>query len=202
MAIPCELYRIENLDKLYSGNLVAIRGRVIGLYYDSIDRHVYFTVADRSGMVLVKVTEGSSQTIFTGAVVHVRGKIALHDNKVYVTTKDISKMQTVEDAYTEFAEVPIPEESDIPTSEGKKWVRPFKQKEERLTKLYSVTLKEEKKISFIGYGIAACVIALFLPIILGAPLFFLGIILMFFALFTKEARVTGYEILQRNATAA
>lgn len=196
MAIPCELYRIENLDKLYFGNLVAIRGRVIGLYYDSIDRHVYFTVADRSGMVLVKVTEGSSQTIFTGAVVHVRGKIALHDNKVYVTTKDISKMQTVEDAYTEFAEVPIPEESDVPTLDGKKWVRPFKQKTERLTKLYSVTLKEGRKISFIGYGLVLCIVALFLPVIIGGPLFFLGIILMVFALFMKEAKVTGYEVSQ------
>jgi len=202
MVIEYQLDKIENLDKLYSGKLVSIHGRVIGLYYDSFESHAYFTVADPSGMVLVKVVEGNSQTILLGAIVHIRGKIALHDKRVYVTTKDVSKMQTVEDAYTEFAEVPVPKESDIPNLEGKKWVKPFKQEIERLTELSSVTLEKERNINFIGYGIVACIIALFLPIILGVPLFFVGIILMFYTLFTREARVTGYEVLQRKATVA
>ena len=118
------LRKIKDLDGMHSGNYVLIRGRIINLYYDAVYQRAYLTVADDSGMILAKVQNAASQTIFTGAVVSVRGELAVHEGKIYLKTKEISKMQTVEDEYSNLVNITLIEESELPDFEGKKWVKP------------------------------------------------------------------------------
>ena len=199
MGFSYTLNKIEDLDSMYSGNHVLIRGRVVALYYDSFGNSAYLTVTDHSSMVLAKVSKGPAQTILVGAIVHVRGTIALSKDLIYVDAQEVSKIQTVEDGYSELAEIPLPKEDEIPAIQGKKLVKPFEWETEKMKKLYSVTLREGRKVEWAVVGCIICVVGLFLPIIIGVLVCILGGILLLVGILTKKAWVSGYEPLTTKA---
>jgi len=202
MGFSYTLNKIEDLDDMYSGNHVLIRGRVVRLYYDSSDNHAYLTVADHSGMVLAKVSKGPAQTILVGAIVHVRGTIALSKDMIYVNAQEVAKIQTVEDGYSQLAEIPLPKEDEIPAIQGKKLVKPFGWQTEKMKKLYSVTVREGRKVEWAVVGCIMCAIGLLLPIVIGVLVCILGFILLLAGILTEKAWVSGYEPLTTKALIA
>jgi len=194
MVFPYTLRKISDTDKMYPGNYVLIRGRVVGLYYDATYRKAYLTVADDSGLILAKIRNAISQTIFNGSVVNIRGEIAIHERRFYLKTKEISKLQAVEDEYQRLVKIP-PHKRDLPNFEGKRWVKPA-WKTEKLLNLYSVALREERKLELIGLGFVIFLIAFLTPVLIGILLLFLGFLLIIFGLVTTETNVVGYEPLQ------
>ncbi len=199
MGFSYTLNKIEDLDDMYSGNHVLIRGRVVGLYYDPFGNHAYLTVVDHSGMVLAEVGKGPAQTILIGAIVHVRGTIALSKDLIYVSAQEVSKIQTVEDGYSQLAEIPLPKEDEIPAIQGKKLVKPLGWQTEKMKRLYSVTVREGRKIEWAVVGCIVCVVGLFLPIVIGVLVCILGFILLLAGILTKKAWVSGYEPLTAKA---
>jgi len=145
MVFPYTLRKIQEVDEMYHGNYVLIRGRIVGLYYDTPYTKAYLTIADDSGVILVKIQNAVSQTIFNGAVLNIRGEIAEQEGKFYLKTKEISKMQAVEDGYQQLTEIPLTDENSLPDFEGKRWIKPA-WKTEKLLSLYSVALREERKL--------------------------------------------------------
>jgi hypothetical protein len=136
MSILYRYKKIRDLEELYPGNYVSVRGRVVGLFYDKAYMRAYLTVADESGMILAKVQNAVSQTIFVGAIVDVRAEIAFHNERIYLKTKEISKMQSVEDGYTQLAAMPLPEKNELPEFDGKRWIKPFDRKTENFVTLH------------------------------------------------------------------
>jgi len=196
MSLEYSLIKIRDLEEMYSGNYVLIRGRVNSLYYDAVNIRAYLSVDDDSGMVLSQVQNAVSQTIFLGAVVNIRGEIALHKGKIYVKTKEISKMQTAEDGYSQFAGIPVPNESELPEFEGKRWVKPFDWKTKKLVDLYNVALQEERKLHWVGIGVIIFLLGFLMPVIIAIFMLAAGFLLMFGGVINKETRVAGYEALQ------
>lgn len=54
MSILYAYTKIRDLEGMYLGNYVSVRGRVVWLFYDKAYMHAYLTLADDSGMVLAK----------------------------------------------------------------------------------------------------------------------------------------------------
>jgi len=193
------LRKIRDLDGMHSGNYVLIRGRIINLYYDAVYQRAYLTVADDSGMILAKVQNAASQTIFTGAVVSVRGELAVHEGKIYLKTKEISKMQTVEDEYSNLVNVTLIEESELPDFEGKKWVKPSSWNNKKIVTLRSVSLEEGVKLGRVGFGVGLFLIALLMPLIVGVFMLIAGVSLIFLGIINKETDIKAYETLQQHS---
>lgn len=193
--------KIKDLSEMHPGNYVSVRGRVVWLFYDKAYTRAYLTLADDSGMVLAKVENAASQTIFVGAIVNVRAEVATYQERVYLKTKEISKMQDVEDGYAQLANVSIPNGAVLPDFDGRRWIKPFKYKSENFVDLYSVALQEERKLGLIGVGVAVFLIAFFMPLLIGILMLVFGAILILVGLISNETLVKSYEILQQRQTA-
>jgi hypothetical protein len=202
MSILYTYRKIRDLEEMYPGNYVSVRGRVVWLFYDKAYMHAYLTLADDSGMVLAKVQNAASQTIFVGAIVNVRAEIASCNERIYLKTKEISKMQDVEDGYAQLATVSIPKDDVLPDFDGKRWIKPFNWKSENFVDLYSVALQEERKLGLIGIGIAVFLIAFFIPLLIGILALIFGAVLILIGLISNETLVKSYESLQQRQTAA
>jgi len=201
MSILYTYRKIRDLEEMYPGNYVSVRGRVVWLFYDKAYMHAYLTLADDSGMVLAKAQNEASQTIFVGAIVNVRAEIVSCNERIYLKTKEISKMQDVEDGYAQLATVPIPKSDVLPDFDGKRWIKPFNWKSENFVDLYSVALQEERKLGLIGIGIAVFLIAFFIPLLIGILALIFGAVLILIGLISNETLVKSYESLQQRQTA-
>lgn len=201
MVFPYTLKKIKDIDNMYQGNYVLIRGRIVGLYYDTPYTKAYLTIADGSGMVLVKIQNAVSQTIFNGAVVNIRGEIAEHEGKFYLKTKEISKMQAVEDGYQQLTEIPLIDENGLPDFKGKRWVKPA-WKTEKLLSLYSMALREERKLGWIGMGVVLFLIAFLTPVFIAILLFLFSFLLIILGIITTETYIAGYETSQQKLKSA
>ena len=201
MSILYTYRKIRDLEEMYPGNYVSVRGRVVWLFYDKAYMHAYLTLADDSGMVLAKAQNEASQTIFVGAIVNVRAEIVSCNERIYLKTKEISEMQDVEDGYAQLATVPIPKSDVLPDFDGKRWIKPFNWKSENFVDLYSVALQEERKLGLIGIGIAVFLIAFFIPLLIGILALIFGAVLILIGLISNETLVKSYESLQQRQTA-
>ncbi|MGQ9641872.1 MAG: hypothetical protein ACUVUF_07090 [Candidatus Bathycorpusculaceae bacterium] len=171
------------------------------MFYDKAYMHAYFTLADDSGMVLTKVQNATSQTIFIGAIVNVRAEIASYKERIYLKTKEISKIQNVEDGYAQLATVSIPKEDKFPDFDGKRWIKPFNWKLENFVNLYSVALQEERKLGWIGIGITIFLIAFLMPLPIAIIVLIFGPILILMGLISSETLVRSYENLEKRRAA-
>jgi len=196
MALSYSFRKIKQLEEFYPGNWASIRGRIISLFCDVAYTRAYMTVSDDSGMILIKVQNAASQTVFVGAIVSIRGETALYEGKTCLKATDVSKMQPVEDGYSQLAELPVPKEGDLADSEGKRWTKPTSWKTGKFSGLNSVTLKEESRLTWVGVGLAVFLIAFLTPIIVAVPMVLAGIMLIFAGLIAKETVVTQYEALK------
>ncbi len=196
MSLSYSFRKIKQLEEFYPGNWASIRGRIISLFYDVADTGAYMTISDYSGMILIKVQNAASQTIFVGAIVSIRGETALYEGKTCFKAKDVSKMQPVEDGYSQLAELPVPKGGDLADSEGKRWTKPTGWKTGKFSGLNSVTLKEESRLTWVGVGLAVFLIAFLTPIIVAVPMVLAGIMLILAGLIAKETVVTQYEALE------
>jgi hypothetical protein len=198
MSILYSHRKIKDLEEMYPGNYVSVRGRVVWLFYNKAHMRAYLTLADDSGMVLAKVQNASSQTIFVGAIVSIRAEIASHEDRIYLKTKEISKMQNVEDGYAQLATISIPKENDLPNFDGRRWVKPFDWKMENFVDLHSVSLQEERKLGLIGAGIIIFLIAFLMPLPVAALMLIFGPMLILVGLISNETLVKSYESLQQK----
>ncbi|MGB9714002.1 MAG: hypothetical protein ACPLZC_03365 [Candidatus Bathyarchaeales archaeon] len=201
MSVLYTYRKIRDLEEMYPGNYVSVRGRVVRLFYDKAYTRAYLTLADDSGMVLAKVQNAASQTIFVGAIVNVRAEIAVYRERVYLKTKEISKMQDVENGYAQLADVSIPKSDVLPDFDGRRWIKPFTYTSENFVDLYSVALQEERKLGLIGIGVAIFFIAFFTPLLIGILMLVSGAILILIGLISNETLVKSYESLQQRQTA-
>jgi hypothetical protein len=142
--------------------------------------------------MLVKVKNAVSQTIFNSSVVNIRGEIAEREGRYYLETKEISKLQAVEDEYQRLVEIPLFEEGSLSDFEGKRWIKQA-WKTEKLLSLYSVALREERKLEWIGLWVVLFLIAFLTPVFIAIPVFLLGFLLIIFGLITTETNIVGYE---------
>jgi hypothetical protein len=185
--------KIKDLDSMPPGKSVLIRGRTIRVYYDATGLRAYLTVADDSGVILSKVQNAVSQTILVGAIVNVRGKTAIHKGKIYLKTNEVTKIQDVEEGYSQLADISVPKEDEISSFEEKRWVKLWKGKP--LT-LKSVSFQEVRRLEWVITGIMVFFLGFFVPIEVSAPILVGGIGLIIFGLYSKHARVTGIEVLE------
>jgi uncharacterized membrane protein len=69
----------------------------------------------------------------------------------------------------------------------------------KMKKLYSVTVREERKIEWAVVGCVICVVGLLLPAVIGIFVCILGFILLLAGILTKKVWVSGYEPLTTKA---
>ena len=177
---------------------VALYGRVVALYVGTrigskaTGRVMQFTVSDGSGMILVEAKESLDQTLMRGTIVKVNGETEAHGDHVYVSSSSILRLQTVEDGYQSYVEVPLEAVDGLPQTQDGRLVKP-----EDAETAESVTVERKYKSSYILYGVALCFFS-FIPGI-GILTCVAGAILLCMGLTTKELEVTSWETLKNMA---
>ena len=180
------------------GRRVAVYGRVVALYVGTriggkaTGRVMQFTVSDGSGMILVEAKESLDQTLMRGTIVKVNGETEAHGDHVYVSSSSILRLQTVEDGYQSYVEVPLEAVDGLPRTQDGRLVKP-----EAAETAESVTVERKYKSSYILYGVALCFLS-FIPGI-GILTCIAGAILLCMGLTTKELEVTSWETLKNMA---
>lgn len=113
--VEIAISRIGDIDrkKYFPGNFVTIRGRVIRIYLDISRYEAHLIVEDGKGRILIKVKKASSQTVMIGAIVNVRGALRLYEDRLFIESSNIFKLQPVGDEFSELAEIPVPKEEKI-----------------------------------------------------------------------------------------
>ncbi len=177
------------------GRRIAVYGRVVALYVGkriggkATGRVMQFTVSDGSGMILVETKESLDQTLMRGTIVKVNGETEAYGDHIYVASSSILRLQTVEDGYQSYVEVPLEAVDGLPQTQDGRLVKP-----EDAETAESVTVERKYKSSYILYGIVLCFLS-FIPGI-GFLTCMAGAILLCMGLTTKELEVTSWETLK------
>jgi uncharacterized membrane protein len=180
------------------GRRVALYGRVVALYVGTrigskaTGRVMQFTVSDGSGMILVEAKESLDQTLMRGTIIKVNGETEAHGDHVYVSSSSILRLQTVEDGYQSYVEVPLEAVDGLPRTQDGRLVKPADAETAE-----SVTVERKYKSSYILYGVVLCFFS-FIPGI-GVLTCIAGAILLCMGLTTKELEVTSWETLKNIA---
>jgi len=180
------------------GRRVAVYGRVVALYVGTriggkaTSRVMQFTISDGSGMILVEAKDSLDQTLMRGTIVKVNGETEAHEDHVYVSSSSILRLQTVEDGYQSYVEVPLEAVDGLPQTQDGRLVKPAAAETAE-----SVTVERKYKSSYILYGVVLCFFS-FIPG-LGILTCVAGAMLLCMGLTTKELEVTSWEMLKNMA---
>lgn len=192
---------IDRIAQGSQGEMVAMYGRVIALYVGtrigakSTGKVMQFTLSDGSGMILVEGKDMLDQTIMRGTIVKVNGEVCTHEGYVYVSSSSTLRLQTVEDGYQSYVEVPLEAVDKLPSTQGERLVKPAEAETAE-----SVTVERKYRSDYIMYGVIMC----FLSIIPGIGILtcIAGALLICMGLTSKELEVTSWEKLKSIARLA
>jgi uncharacterized membrane protein len=189
---------IDQITVSAQATKVALYGRVVALYVGkrveakTTGKAMQFTLSDGSGMILVEASDSLDQTLMRGTIVKVNGETRTQEGYVYVSSSSILRLQTVEDGYQSYVEVPLEAVDELPQTQGGRLV-----KSAAAETAESVTVERKYKSDYIFYGIVLC-ISFIIPV-LGFFTCIAGAILLCIGLTTKELEVTSWEKIKSVA---
>lgn len=189
---------IDQIIQGSQGERVAMYGRVVALFVGtrigakSTGKVMQFTLSDGSGMILVEAKDMLDQTLMRGTIVKVNGETEAHEGYVYVSSSSTLRLQTVEDGYQSYVDVPLEAVVTLPRTQGGRLVKPSEAETAE-----SVTVERKYRSNYIFYGVIMCFLSI-IPVI-GILTCIAGAILICVGLSSKELEVTSWEKLKNIA---